>query len=62
MEQQNLATRLINVMCNYDPEIACEKHEDLLSFTLEEMETPEGLKTIIEGLIEVIEDMQEAAQ
>ena len=53
-----LAKRLVSTMSDYDNELACMNQEELLTETLAELETPKGMKGIIDGLLDVIEDLQ----
>ena len=53
-----LAKRLVTTMSDYDPELACMNQDELLTETLAELEKPDGMKLIIDGLLDVIEDLQ----
>ena len=58
MDNLKLANRLIDAMSDYDRELIYENRDDLLTYTLAELEALEGAKRLIEGLLGVIEELQ----
>lgn len=54
----NLANDLVTTMCDIDNDLACQNRDELITDTLAEMETTEGLKRIIAELLTVIEDIR----